>query len=177
MEFTDLASSALDQACAEFVPLPQVPEGSDRRTCEPQGPSPLCLAAIIGFTGLHLRGTLGIAASPLGMRRLARSFDVDAEDRRASADCVGEIANLVLGHVKRTWVRHDIDITLSTPLRVGGIEIEVCGQKDGEWFERSLSCGEDQVHVWIDVEVQGDIPVRADSRMDQSLSGGEMLLF
>jgi|GEM_PF-5841578 len=172
MELDELVSQALDDACTSLVPAP----GSSVCAATPRD-AELRLASIIGFSGDRLRGTLGIAASAAGIRRIAAHFGIDDRNERGVADSMGELSNLVLGHVKRSFSRRDVLITISTPLVVRGVAIEICGREDGNWYERSVSCDDDQVRVWLDLSVDEGFAVGEEQCSDGMVSEGETLLF
>lgn len=172
MELDELVSQALDAACTSLVPVPRSTDCAE----QPER-AELRLASIIGFSSDGLRGTLGIAASQAGVERIAAHFGIDATNEGSVADSMGELANLVLGHVKRTFAGRDVLLTISTPLVVRGVAIEICGRDEGDWYERSVSCNEDQVRVWMDLTVDEGFRVGEQQSTDGMVSEGETLLF
>lgn len=167
MEFNTLATKALETAFSELVPNH---DGSASSEVE------VCIAAIIGFAGPETRGTLGVTTSHEGLGRVARSFGADG-DPRTSEDSLGELANLLLGDIKRTFSSHGLEITLATPLVVRGSAIEICGREGGAWFEQTSEHGEDRVTVWFDAHVAEGIEISDEPVETNVIAQGDALLF
>lgn len=168
MRFDALAQDALRSACSRLLPPIEV--------AAPSGQPELCIAAIIGFAGEGVRGTLGITSSETGLRRVARSFGADGDPRQAE-DSLGELSNLVLGDVKRTFLSYGVTITLATPLVVRGRAIEICGREGAHWFEVTSEQGVDRVSAWLDAHVDGELEVAAEPVESTSIGQGDALLF
>lgn len=169
MEFNTLAQESLDQACDSLLPTPL--EGL--AASDEEG---LRMAAMIGFAGDQVRGTLGVAASSAGIERLKASLGPASRDQDL-ADSLGELSNLLLGHVKRTWGRRGIDITLTTPIVMRGVHIEVCGQGEESWFETNSIVGPDRMTAWLDIHLTESLEVQEESFDNEVVSEGETLLF
>jgi len=169
MNFELLARQTLTDACSAHIPV--VDEGA---ACGRSGE--LCIAAVIGFSGDYLRGTLGVAASADGLERVRRHFGAP-DTRLGAADALGELANLVLGQVKREWSRYGVLATLSTPLVMRGVSIEVCGQSDEHWYEQQSGVGADRVTVWLDAHAEDGLEVEPEPVDSGLMNGGDALMF
>ncbi|MEO0661542.1 MAG: chemotaxis protein CheX, partial [Planctomycetota bacterium] len=90
--FDSLTHEAVGEAVRDLVP----PVDAQNDTSGPP-----TAVAVIGFAGDEVRGALGLAASRSGLERVARAAGVDPDDRLAAHDSLGELANLIVGHVKR----------------------------------------------------------------------------
>lgn len=176
MDFSQLAQAALDGACGSLLPSLEaqfLAAGGNRSSNSPE----LCIAAVIGFAGADVRGTLGIAASADGLARVNRHLGGAAAGADAH-DALGELANLVLGHVKRHWSRHGVDVTIATPIVVRGLAIEICGARDSAtWSEYTSAHGPDRVQVWLDSRAAETLAVASEPCDDGVISEGETLLF
>jgi hypothetical protein len=70
-------------------------------------------AAIIGYSGAALKGTVMLAVSREG---LSATRPVGDDDR----DWLAELSNQLLGRVKNQLFRHGVQISMSTPLVIRG---------------------------------------------------------
>ncbi|MCR9245061.1 MAG: chemotaxis protein CheX [bacterium] len=149
MEFRALVEDSLTSAFETLVEMP------------PQDGSPstdnVSNAAMIGFVGEHVRGTLGVAVSGPTLRDLAVRLGAP-EIEGGPEDALGELANLLLGHVTRAWAHHHIEVTIGTPLVVAGAptEIQPC---DTRQFQTSALSGNKHCVVWLDARVSPDLEV------------------
>ena len=170
MDFEDLVRSSLDLAVDELItPDPQAqPDPGDHQ--------PLVMAAVVGFAGDNVRGTLGVAANLAGHERVAGLFNMSLDDPTAD-EALGELANLLLGHIKRTWGKRNIHVSLATPLLVRGLAIEVQGRRDGLWIERSVEDGSSVLTAWFDAQPSPDLVVGEESADDETADQGEALFF
>ncbi len=169
MNFEQLARLALTNACTQLLPSPADQPAHVR-------PDELRIAAVIGFTDDHVRGTLGVAASIGGLERVRRHMGAP-HTKNGAADALGELANLVLGHIKREWSRYGALVTLSTPLVIRGVAIEICGRGAGHWFEHASGVGGDRLVVWMDVHVDSEPALLAEPTDVGLAAGGDLLLF
>lgn len=174
IQLHQLASESLDEACQALIP----PGAS--QTDEAREPS-LCRAAVLGFAGDQIQGTLGLAASEAGLIRVFESgggegpFDEEAEKR--AEDSLAELSNLILGRLKRTWLRRGIEITLATPLVIRGLAIEVRGGAGNCWTTSASEVGSDRVTAWLDLHGDESLEVSAVDIESDMVSEGETLLF
>jgi CheY-specific phosphatase CheX len=169
MNFELLARQTLTEACSALIPA------ADESAAQGQSDE-LCIAAVIGFSGDDLRGTLGVAASAGGLERVRRQFGAP-ESKLGAADALGELANLILGQMKREWSRYGVLATLSTPLVMRGLSIEVCGRSDGNWYEQHSGLGADRVTVWLDAHAEAGLQVEREPIDSGLVHGGDALMF
>lgn len=176
MEFQQLASDALADAVdgllqgATADSRPGLSPGNDAE-------SRLRFVAVIGFAGTEVRGTLGIAANEEGLAAVRGIFGAPEADT-SDGDCLGEFANLVLGQVKRSWAARGVGITLSTPLILRGLELEVCNDiKGGQRFEHEVRFGESRVTAWLDTQLPWGSEVRLSAPTAPAIAEGEALIF
>lgn len=167
MNFDTLATDSLRQAFQDLVPPPKPHEGGEQE---------YCIAAIIGFSGDHVRGTLGLTTTTAGLRRI--STELGASDCPSGAeDSLGELSNHLLGHLKRTLASHGVLITLATPLVVRGNAIEICGRAQGQWFSEVSALDGDEVTVWLDAHVEDGISISTETVDCGMASQGDAILF
>jgi CheY-specific phosphatase CheX len=173
MNFLELVQPTLAAACQS-----QLGElGKDH--CE-SAPT-LCRAALIGFAGDDVRGSIGVSTNEGGLRRI-----VDASGAAESSsyceltgadDALGELANLILGSIKRAWLRRDVEITLATPIVMRGLSIEVSHQEHGQWFTFDSTVGLDRITVWLDIHCDESLEIPSADSSKEQIAEGETLLF
>jgi len=78
------------------------------------------LAAVIGFTGTQLRGSLVITYD----NDLAMATCSDCGERVNILDWTGEVANQLLGRIKNKLLGHNVSIDLCTPVALSGEKLE-----------------------------------------------------
>ncbi len=166
MNIQELATTSLTAACEALLPAATI-DGSG------EGAEPLRIAAIIGFTSDDVRGTFGVAADVRGLERVRKHMgagDVGAEDS------LGEMANLLAGHVKRSFAACGQNVTITPPLVLRGLAIEVCGSRGAraEFVSRSTT---DRVTVWLDCDSPEGLQLQATEACGTVVGEGEALLF
>lgn len=132
--------------------------------------APIAFAAVIGFSGETLRGTLLFAPS----EAVLLASEQLPED--AARDWVGELANQLLGRVKNHLLRYDVEVFLTVPLVIRGQHISV--ETRGALGPHRFSCEAGGVSVWMDVDIPPGM-VLVESAEPEVLpeSGEAMLLF
>lgn len=174
MKLAHLAQTTLDDAGRTLLPA-LTPDARGGESAS------LCSAAVIGFAGSQVRGTLGVATSHAGLDRvLARTGPVDdltTCERTRAEDSLAELSNLLLGAIKRAWGRRGLEFTLSTPLVIRGLSIEICGGENNQWFSTDSSAGNDRITAWLDLHYDGDLEVPDHDLETDLIAEGETLLF
>lgn len=169
MHFEELARCTLEAAARDLLPSFMAPG------TRPQGEHHR-IAAVIGFSGDHLRGTFGVAANLEGLDAVRRLMGA-SEGPGAAEDAIGELANLIIGQLKRSWSKQGALITISTPLVVRGLAIEICGLTERHWTCLNLAAGERQLSLWIDAHPGEELALGAGEDQAASLDQGQALLF
>lgn len=175
MDFIRSARHDFEDACSRLLP----PHGDVRREPAPRsrGRIGFACSGVIGFAGETIRGTLGIAATDEGARRLLRSMVGPDADPTACADALGELANMVLGDLKRTWVRRGVDIACSLPVLVRGTVLDVVGRSDATWSQFGSLGAHDDYTAWLDIQVPPKGCGTRGAHGDQGLGAFETILF
>lgn len=94
----------------------------------------------LGFSGEQMRGAMVIfCGTPvLSATNPQRAFNPNLSDADL-ADWVGEMANQIVGNLKRLVAGYYVEFQLSTPTVVRGSELEIAGKKGEDlaifWFE------------------------------------------
>ena len=83
----------------------------------------------------------------------------------------------LIGQLKRTWSKHGALITISTPMVVRGLAIEVCGVGEGHWTSLCLSDARHQVSLWIDAHPSEQLTLSEGEAEVGALEQGEAMLF
>lgn len=177
MKLATLAQNTLDDAGRSL--LPALPAAAESATADDA--AELCRAAVLGFAGEKVRGTLGIATSAAGLARIVEHTGTSADevtcDRTHAEDSLAELSNLLLGYIKRAWERRGLQVTMSTPLVIRGLSIEVCGDGDNQWFSTESSVGSDRITAWLDVHYDAELEVPDEDLESDCMAEGEPLLF
>jgi CheY-specific phosphatase CheX len=169
MNFQELAQRSLAEAAQELLPNLGPSQASTRGSLHR-------VAAIIGFFGDDLRGTFGIAANAAGLEGVRSRMGASGA-AGAAEDAIGELANLLVGHLKRLWSRHGALISISTPMVVRGLSIEVCGIGQGDWASLCLMGNEQQLCLWVDAHPEPNLRLTEATPAGNELEQGEALLF
>jgi CheY-specific phosphatase CheX len=149
-------SCATDAFAGEGIPL----RDSDGR-------AHLELIAVIGFSGRHMRGALGIGA----VREVARAANATSPE-----DWLGEISNRVLGRLKNRLLTHDVEISLALPMVLRGVRVELA---DGsEVWSHAFASAHGPVSVWLDARFDGAFSMTPVARESPEIATeGELVLF
>src|SRR5262245_21945203 len=131
-----VAASTLELFAAYGVEL-YTPQDPDREAA-------VAFAAVIGFTGEALRGTLLLAPE---CAVLERTQQVAGSSNR---DWVGELANQLLGRVKNHLLRYGVEIHVTIPLVLRGERIAPSAR--GEIVPHVYDAAPGDVRVWFDFE-------------------------
>ncbi|MFZ5440658.1 MAG: chemotaxis protein CheX [Myxococcota bacterium] len=128
----------------------------------------LRLAAVIGFSGQKVRGTLMLAIDEGALRR---SLPPGSEPR----DWLAELANQLLGRFKNRLARFGVDLTISTPLVILGERLSPSVR--GATSPLRWALGADRAHAWLDAELAPDVTLVESKAMAEVTAEGELLLF
>ncbi len=82
------------------------------------------MIAIIGFSGKDIKGSLGFAAAE---NLIHESYYGETLNPEMIDDWLGEIANQLLGRLKNILLVYGLDVHLSTPMVLHGLNITVGG--------------------------------------------------
>lgn len=125
-------------------------------------------AAIIGYSGPEVRGTVMLAVSREG---LAATRPIGDDDR----DWLAELCNQLLGRVKNRLFRHGVQISMSTPLVIRGERL--APSMKGEHAPYRWAVAQGIAYAWFDLECVPAFvwnPASSDSGV---LDEGDALLF
>lgn len=169
--FDNVVGEMLDRSCAEVF------GGSARQAGLPPGPVACGHVAVIGFSGLHHRGHVGVAL-PIGTARRLHPLGEDREEGLVS-DYVGELVNLLLGRVKVQFERYGLEVHAGTPVVLRGVDLSIHACGDGRITGCVVETSGGALQAWIDVltpeEVSFElVQVEAPEAMPEP---GETLLF
>lgn len=166
MTFDELVETSLLEACQSLVPSPRQSSGASDETFR--------FAAVIGYSGDNVRGTLGVSATASGIERLCVHNGLDTDLQ--FGDALGELANHLLGRVKRSFDRYEVSISISTPIALRAVSIEVCSTTELRREFLSEQDG-DRILVWIDSQPDADLRLAESPTDDDWISSDEPLLF
>lgn len=135
------------------------------------------LAAVIGFSGESLRGTVGLTATLEALTATHPStLAGDPTTPRQLEDWLGELANQVMGRIKAQLRRRAVTVWMSTPIVLRGISIVVTSYHDHvRRYDFSVQ-EETGFTLWLDVDAEPALEV-APSDQGPGPGPGEIVLF
>jgi len=86
------------------------------------------LIATIGFSSGMIQGALGIACTEQVLRASNPSAGMMELTHSMLSDWLGELANQLLGRIKREMLNYDVEILLATPVVLRGIKLQIENQ-------------------------------------------------
>jgi CheY-specific phosphatase CheX len=135
------------------------------------------VAALIGYAGETVRGSLTIVMSETAAA-LARAHTLSqGPGLEASRDFVGELSNLLLGRLKLRLIERDVTILLATPKTAAGGDLRVVGfcQDTSAWLAIDSEVG--PMFVAFDAEFDRGFTMAEPDIARTPYHEGEMLLF
>ena len=145
--------------------------------CSPPQFAGGAVAALIGYAGETLRGSLTIVLSETAAA-LARAHTLThGPGLEASRDFVGELSNLLLGRLKLRLLERDVVILLATPKTAAGGDLRVDGlcQDGSAWLAIASSVG--PMFVAIDAVIDPNLVIGEPDDARTPYREGEMMLF
>lgn len=93
---------------------------------QPPSEDAACFAASLGFSGDHIKGALVLITNVtlLAATNPQRDYGKPLTDSD-HGDWIGEMANQILGALKRTAAGYNVDFLLSTPMVMHGKELHI----------------------------------------------------
>jgi CheY-specific phosphatase CheX len=132
----------------------------------------------LGFSGPQMRGAMVImcGSSVLSQTNPQREFNPNLSDRDL-ADWVGEMANQIVGNLKRLVAGYSVEFQLSTPTVVRGSELQIAGKKSEDlavlWFE----VGGHSFRVHFAAELAAGVSFEGEPVVVAQAAGGDAMLF
>jgi CheY-specific phosphatase CheX len=134
------------------------------------------LAAVVGFSGENVRGTVGLTA-PLTALSATHPSALAGEriDARMLEDWLGELANQMMGRIKAQLRRRSVTVWMSTPIVLRGVSIVVTAYQD---HVRRYAFSMQQASgftLWLDVDADAGLEL-ASSDLGPGPAPGEVVL-
>ncbi len=132
------------------------------------------IAGVISFFGAQVTGTVALATS-LG---LIDSIAAATPGTVSSTDWLAELANQLLGRIKRLVAAQSATIYLGTPVAVSGKDLEFSAKGDRAkptWNLFTAAAG--NILVWTDVEYIDGFEFHPGTEGDGGADAGETILF
>lgn len=127
------------------------------------------VAAIIGFTGDSIRGSLMLGMNPQALEASRQTT------RDRPQDWIAELTNQLVGRFKNRLAAYDVDIVITTPLVIRGERLSPV--MDGDAAPLVWTLGEGRAYGWLDVEVQPGLELVERPGAAAVAAEGEALLF
>ncbi|MCB9587709.1 MAG: chemotaxis protein CheX [Polyangiaceae bacterium] len=128
-------------------------------------------AAIIGYSGRELSGSLCITTVP---EVSAKTYGGDAP-----ADWLGELANQLLGRLKTDLAKRGAEVYLTTPLVLKGYRLQVCPNDEHgiESVHQDYECEEGPVTVMFQYEFKHGCNLSPTQHIENALDVSDAILF
>lgn len=164
MDIRELTETSLRSACESVLPTEDEAAGNGEQ---------LCVAAIVGLSGDQVRGTLVLAASDGGLSLVRKHLQAG---EALAEDSLGETGNLLAGHLKRSLATYGQVVTITPPIVVRGVTIEVCNSALVQRVQCDHLGGDSRMSVWLDYEAAPDIEL-SEQPDDSQVAEGDALFF
>lgn len=137
------------------------------------------VVACIGFSGDKLRGMLTVVA-PLLLMQAAYPREISlSPDEDQVLDWAGEVANQLLGRIKRRLVARGVTLGVSTPRALLADQLAVARSTRTSICVLRSSVGDSLIGVWFDAEPETDgiLFEDPDPPPEAVADAGELILF
>jgi CheY-specific phosphatase CheX len=152
---------------------------------EPEGSGQIAVKAdqlfssSLGFSGPGIKGALVVTtyADALAATSPQQEF-TDKFETADYADWIGEMANHIVGNLKRILGGFGVNFTLGTPVVVGGSGYKLLTADNGKFSPLSYQVATHKLKIHVAVELGPEINLAAedDEAQDQA-AGGDAFLF
>jgi len=169
-EWRDLVDDTLVESCVKLFGAYDVSLEQAANSFTDTDSQIASLAGVIGFTGDDVRGTIVLSIG----EDLVVSASDPSVDRR---DWVAELANQLLGRFKNQLLAYGVDLSMSTPITIRGLQLELAAPgKDGTWHY-DFESTDGAVRVWFDTETDEGFEVSAQRDEEAACHEEGALLF
>jgi hypothetical protein len=125
------------------------------------------MSGVIGFVGKNVRGTCLLAGNDAPL-------EASCPPGGQLRDWVGELANQLVGRLKRKLLARGVEVALTTPLVLSGVRLQPLPR--GKLTPTVFSTSSGDVMVWIEVEVDQEFSL-GDERAHDEVAEGALVLF
>jgi len=169
-ESTEILDDIINSACVAFMAAQGI---AAKRT--PQAETELReLAAVIGFAGAQLRGSLVITYD----NALAAATCTDCGGTVNILDWTGEVANQLLGRIKNKLLAHGVSIDLCTPVALSGKKLESTIGESVAVRSFTFNTMHGACTVYFDYRLVEQLELRTGFQSDSAIrQEGELVLF
>lgn len=132
------------------------------------------IVAVIGFAADCARGALVLVAPKSCVIRCREAL-AGPDAAACACDVLGEVANMMLGHLKGRLSAAGLNILMSTPTTAQGAPVEIAPCENSKWIIFSVSQG--QLALRVDVEIQQDFRWVQGAAATNVAAAGDLMLF
>lgn len=126
------------------------------------------LCGVIGFVGSGVRGSCVLAGHDTPILRSCPEGD-------QVRDWVGELTNQLAGRIKSKFLKHNIEIGLSTPVGLSGVALQPLPRN--ELKPTCFTALGRTVLVWVEVDADSSFEFDENASVEVGRSEGEIVLF
>jgi len=166
IELTRRVATMTAEACRELFDaygVPLEPADSEWHTDQER-----MLCGVIGFVGSGVRGSSVLAGHDTPILRSCPEGD-------QVRDWVGELTNQLAGRIKAKFLKHSIEIGLSTPVGLSGVALQPLPRN--ELRPTCFSALGGTVLVWVEVDAEPSFEFNEHANVEVARSEGEIVLF
>lgn len=152
---------------------------------EPEGAAQVAVksdqlySSSLGFSGPAIKGALVVTtyADALAATSPQREFN-DKFETADHVDWIGEMANQIVGNLKRILGAYGVNFTLGTPVVVGGSGYKLLTAEKGKFHPLSFSVMGHKVKIHVAMELGPEVDLsRGDETAQDQAAGGDAFLF
>jgi hypothetical protein len=124
------------------------------------------MSGVIGFVGKNVRGTCLLAGNDAPL-------EASCPPGGQLRDWVGELANQLVGRLKRKLLARGVEVALTTPLVLSGVRLQPLPR--GRLTPSVLRASQGDVLVWIEVDVDQGFSLGDEFTHDAAAEGAVVL--
>lgn len=148
----------------------------DPEACKPSNSKGY--SASLGFTGDHIKGALVVVGDEDLLKDTNPQKDFGKPLTEAdSADWIGEIANQIVGALKRHTLGYNVGFMLSTPTVVSGHSLDLIKTQKPEPLILCFKVAEHMVHINFRATLSAEAKFEGDPQKTEQAAGGDALFF
>lgn len=134
--------------------------------------------ASLGFSGDKIKGALVVTtyAEAIAATNPQREY-MTTFTQEDHTDWIGEMANQIVGNIKRMLAKFDLNFTLGTPVVVTGSGLQLMSKEQAKFNMFEMMADVHKIKFHLAVELSKDVDLSVSEKDDKTAGGGESFLF
>jgi hypothetical protein len=120
---------------------------------------------------------MGLVVDPSLLDHAHRCMMGSVPDEAQMNDLLGELSNQLLGRIKTVMLRYNVEIYLSTPMVLRGVNLSVCGGPDEGLLQAHFNSSYGPIGVWLDLHHEPGLEVELMPEPENLVEEGDLLFF